>query len=35
MDVLESHDVTKSFVPKLDVKSDQDNSQEISSKVDI
>ena len=35
MDVLESRDVTKLFVPKLDVKSDQDNSQELSSKVDV
>ena len=36
-DVLESHNVIKSFVPKLDVKSDQNYSQtneELSSKVD-
>ena len=38
MEVLESRNVTKSFVPKLDVMSDQDDSQtdeEHSSKVDI
>ena len=38
MEVLESRNVTKSFVPKLDVMSHQDSSQtdkEHSSKVDI
>jgi hypothetical protein len=38
MEVLESQNVIKSFVPKLDVKGDQDYSQtdeKLSSKVDM